>query len=160
MKKLLVVLVLSYSATLFSQSAAKDDVAIVQSLYGKSKTEMVDLFMALTESQKAAFQPIYDDYESARKALGREKFDLIYQYAENYGTFTDEKADQIASQVLKNNLDLEKLYSKTYKKAKKVIGAKNAAKFLQLEIYFQTMVRSEVQDAIPFIDELEKSVEK
>jgi hypothetical protein len=51
---------------------------------------------------------------------------------------------------------MEKLLAKTYKKAKKAIGVTNAAKFIQLEIYFQTSIRMEIQDNIPFIGEIEK----
>jgi hypothetical protein len=52
------------------------------------------------------------------------------------------------------------LLSKTFSKAKKVIGGKNAAKFVQLEQYLQTIIRSHIQDNIPFIDELDKTKAK
>ena len=32
-----------------------------------------------------------------------------------------------------------------------------AAKFMKLEMYLQATVRSEIQDAIPFVGELERS---
>lgn len=157
MKKLLVLLVLTVSANVFAQSSEKDDVAMIQSAYGKTKTELVNEYMALSAADKAAFQPIYDSYESERKALGRKKFDIIKDYADSYSTLTDAKADQLINAVMDNNMQMEKLYDKTYKKAKKAIGALNAAKFIQLEVYFQTSVRGEIQDSIPFIGELEKS---
>jgi hypothetical protein len=40
---------------------------------------------------------------------------------------------------------------------KKVLGGLEAAKFMQVENYLQTSIRSEVQEAIPFIGELDKS---
>jgi hypothetical protein len=56
---------------------------------------------------------------------------------------------------LKNNTGYDKLYSTYYDKVKKAIGAMNAAKFIQLEIYLQTEIRSAIQKSIPFVDELE-----
>jgi hypothetical protein len=40
---------------------------------------------------------------------------------------------------------------------KKQVGALEAAKFIQVESYFQTAIRSEVQDAIPLIGEIDRT---
>jgi len=113
--------------------------------------------MNLSDTQSVAFTKIYDSYETERKALGQTKFQLINDYAANYATLTDEKADELAKGTLKNNLSYEKLYSKTYNHAKKAVGAINAAKFIQLEVYLQTIIRAETLESIPFIGELDKS---
>lgn len=154
MKKLFLSLAIIISVSSFAQSA--DDVALVQSLYGKSKGDIIRDYLNLPEPQAAAFQAVYDNYEAERKALGQKKMQIISDYATNYDNITDEKADELAKNNLKNNVDFEKLLSKAYDKAKKAIGSINAAKFIQLEQYFQTTVRSSVQDEIPFIGELDK----
>ncbi|MBP1222528.1 hypothetical protein [Flavobacterium sp. 1355] len=154
MKKLFLSLAIIISVSSFAQSA--DDVALVQSLYGKSKGDIIRDYLNLPEPQAAAFQAVYDNYEAERKALGQKKMQIISDYATNYDNITDEKADELAKNNLKNNVDFEKLLSKAYGKAKKAIGSINAAKFIQLEQYFQTTVRSSVQDEIPFIGELDK----
>jgi hypothetical protein len=156
MKKVLVVFLLAMSANVFAQSSVKDDVALVQSLYGKSKTDLINQVMALTGAEKAAFQPVYDNYETERKVLGRKKIEIISNYVDNYGTLTAEQADALTKANLKSNLDFEKLLTKTYDKAKKAIGAINAAKFIQLEIFFQTSVRMEIQDNLPFLGEIKR----
>lgn len=155
MKKLLILLILTFSASLNAQSSAKDEVAIIQSLYGKSKTDLVNQYLALTPAQTTAFQGVYDSYEAERKVLGQKKIQIVDDYATNYATLTDEKTDQLSKENMKNNLDMEKLYAKTYEKVKKAIGIKNAAKFIELEIYLQTTIRLEIQESIPFIDELD-----
>ncbi|KIQ14413.1 hypothetical protein RT99_21345 [Flavobacterium sp. MEB061] len=155
MKKLFLLSALLISTILFAQST--DDVILVQSLYGKSKGDIIKDYLNLAEPQATAFQAVYDNYEAERKALGQKKIQLINDYAINYDKITDEKADELAKNNLKNNVDFEKLLSKAYGKAKKAIGPINAAKFIQLEQYFQTTIRSAVQDEIPFIGELEKT---
>jgi hypothetical protein len=154
MKKLFLFLAIIASTSIFAQST--DDVILVQSLYGKSKGDIIKDYLNLSEPQATAFQAVYDNYEAERKALGQKKMQIINDYAINYDKITDEKADELAKTNLKNNVDFEKLLSKAYGKAKKAIGSINAAKFIQLEQYFQTTVRSTVQDEIPFIGELEK----
>jgi len=158
MKKLSLILVMAIASfSSYAQSSYKEDVELVQSIYGKSKSDLVKQYMNLSDTQNAAFTKVYDNYESERKALGQTKLQLINYYAENYATLTEEKADELAKGTLKNNQDYEKLYSKTYGQAKKAIGAINAAKFIQLEVYLQTVIRNEIQDTIPFIGELDKT---
>lgn len=155
MKKVFLLLAVAFSSVTFAQSTMKDDVDVVQSVYGKSKSELVGQYMALTGTQATNFTKIYDAYEVERKKLGQEKIQLINQYATDYAGITDEKADIIAKGVLKNNVAYDKLYSSYYEKVKKAIGAVNATKFIQLEIYLQTEIRSSLQNAIPFVGELD-----
>lgn len=156
MKKIILLLVFT-ATNLFAQSSLKDEVALLQDLYGKSKTDLVRQYINLSEPQATAFQKIYDQYEVDRKALGQKKIQLLNDYATNYATLDDAKAAELTEANLKNNEDLDKLLLKTYGKAKKAIGGRNAAKFVQIEQYLQVAVRSEIQDAIPFIDEIDKS---
>lgn len=155
MKKIFLVLVFAFTTGAFAQS--KEDVEIIQALYGKSKSDLVKQYLSLNDAQTAAFQPVYDKYETERKALGQKKIQIINDYATNYATLDDVKAAELTEANLKNNLDLEKLLSSTFGKVKKAIGGLNAAKFVQLEQYLQVTIRGEIQDSIPFIDELDKS---
>ncbi len=157
MKKLLVIALLMVSSFSFAQTGVKEDIAVIQSLYGKSKQELVTAYMNLKEPQASEFAKVYDAYEADRKALGEKRMMLIADYAKNYETLSDEKADEIAKSTLKNNMEYEKLYMKYYGKAKTAIGAINAAKFIQLENALHTAIRSETQDQIPFIGEIDRS---
>jgi hypothetical protein len=157
MKKLFILLIIAVSMSSNAQSSSKDELAIIQSTYGKSKTDLINQYMALSPAQTTAFQPIYDAYETERKVLGQKKIQIIDDYATKYATLSDADADQLTKANLKNNLDQEKLFDKTYEKAKKAIGATNAAKFIQLESYLQTTIKGEIQDSLPFIGELDKT---
>ncbi|MFD1602521.1 hypothetical protein ACFSJW_19720 [Flavobacterium artemisiae] len=158
MKKLSLILIMAAATfSSYAQSSFKEDVEVVQSLYGKSKSELVKQYMNLSDAQATAFAKVYDNYETERKALGQSKFQLINDYASSYETLTDAKADELVKGTLKNHIAYEKLYTKTYNQAKKAIGAINAAKFIQLEVYLQTIIRSEILEAIPFIGELDKT---
>lgn len=155
MKKVFLLFAVTFSAVAFAQSTLKDDIDVVQSVYGKSKAELISQYMALTGAQATDFAKIYEAYEVDRKKLGQEKIQLINQYATDYAALTDDKANVIAKGVLKNNAGYDKLYAAYYEKVKKAIGALNASKFIQLEIYLQTEIRSSLQNAIPFIGELD-----
>ncbi|AOW09843.1 hypothetical protein [Flavobacterium gilvum] len=155
MKKIFLLFAVAITSVTFAQSDLKDDIDVVQSVYGKSKSELVNQYMGLSGSQAAEFKTIYAAYESERKKLGEEKVHLINLYATDYAALTDEKADVIVKGIMKNNAAYDKLYSSYYGRLKKAIGGINAAKFIQLEIYLQTEIRSTLQNAIPFVGELE-----
>jgi len=157
MKKLSIIIVMIVCVSSYAQSKFKEDVEVVQSIYGKNKSELIKEYMNLSDEQWVSFTKVYESYETERKALGKAKLELINNYAANYNTLTDAKADELAKNTLKNNLAYEKLYSKTYNQVKKAIEAINAAKFIQLEVYLQTIVRSKIYDSIPFIGELDKT---
>lgn len=157
MKRLFFILILAVSANVLAQGTSKEDIDIIQSIYGKSKLDLVKGYMTFSDSEMDAFMKVYDKYEADRKALGRKKIQLIDDYAQNYASLTDEKADELSKEILKNNLDYQKLFSDYYKKFKKAIGPMKSAQFLQLEIYLQTTIQAELQDAVPFIGEIDRS---
>ena len=53
-----------------------------------------------------------------------------------------------------NNISQDELNSDYYQRIKKAVGAVNAAKYMQLEIYLQTMWKAVVQSNIPLIGQL------
>ncbi|MFC0778841.1 hypothetical protein [Flavobacterium sp. HJSW_4] len=156
MKKILFILSLAFGLNATAQNSM-DEINMIQDLYGKSKTDVVHEYLGLTEAQEAAFQPIYDKYEAERKALSQQKIRILEDYANNYATLSDSKATELTSANLKYNQDSDKLLAKTHSKLTKAIGGINAAKFVQLELYLQVTIRAEIQDAIPFIGELDKT---
>lgn len=156
MKKILFILSLAFVLNATAQNSM-DEINMIQDLYGKSKTDVIHEYLGLTEAQETAFKPIYDKYEIERKALSQQKMRIIEDYANNYDTLSDAKATELTSANLKYNQDSEKLLAKTHSKLAKAIGGINAAKFVQLELYLQVTIRAEIQDAIPFIGELDKT---
>lgn len=140
-----------------SAQSSTDEIKLIQDLYGKSKSDVVKEYLGLSETQYAAFQPIYDSYESQRKSLSQQKIKILEDYAQNYSTLSDAKATELTNANLKYNQDSEKLLAKTHSKLAKAIGGINAAKFVQLELYLQVTIRSEIQNAIPFIGELDQA---
>lgn len=147
-------LVVSFGS--FAQSN-KEDIDLVQSAYGKNKKELIQVYMTVPESQKAAFWTEYDKYENDRKAIGRERIALIEEYANNYATLDDKKAAELMSRKLSMLDSYNKLQKKYFGSMSKLIGGMQASKFFQLEDYLENNIRLMLQDNIPFIDEIDKT---
>ncbi len=134
----------------------KEEVSIIQNLYGMEKKEVIRQVMDLTDIQASGFWPIYDEYETERKKLGADRIAIINDYINSYTTLTDAKADELINRVFKNDAALDKLQKTYYGKIKKVLSPLKAAQFTQVESYLQTAIRSAVSEELPFIGEFKK----
>jgi hypothetical protein len=157
MKKLnLMTMALLLSASLFAQSN-KEDIDIIQSIFGKEKKELVQQYMTLPEAQTAKFWTLYDEYETSRKKLGQERIKLIEAYATNYETLDNKKATDLVTKKLAWADRYTKFQQQYFTKFSAVIGGLQAAKFIQLEDYIENCIRLMIQEEIPFVGELDKT---
>ena len=154
MKHLFLIAGLFVSTISFAQTN-KEEVDLVQSLWGMEKKEIVSQFVKLDGPSKDAFWKLYDEYEMERKALGRERIGLLEKYANNYATLTDDMTDEIMGDMISLGAKTDKLAASYYGKIKKAAGVKAAAQFLQLESYINSSIRAAILEEIPFIGELE-----
>lgn len=156
MKKTVLILMFCWYGHAFGQ-AANEDLAVIQTVFGKEKKAVVEQFMQPDNSQANAFWQLYGAYESNRRELSRERLVILNDYAKAYDQLDDKTALSLANRTISNDMAYDKFHKRYLKKFTKVIGGKNAVKFFQLEAYFQNAIRSFILDEIPFIDELDKS---
>lgn len=157
MKKLIAIFVLMIvSASFVNAQMSQDDVSMIQSMYGMNKRDLVKKYMQLTPKQDSVFWPIYDAYENERKSIGEQRIRGIEDYAKNYATLTDAKADELVKKSFELEASMTKLQQKYYEKLKKPISPLKAAQFIQLENFLNNAVRAKIQSEIPFIGEIER----
>ncbi|WP_443939312.1 hypothetical protein [Pedobacter sp. MW01-1-1] len=152
--KMLFTLLIVGACSLGLKAQDKDEVQVVQGLFGMEKRAIIYQVLKFTDADKAKFDPIYTQYSDEYKALGAERIQIIKEYADNYASLTNEKVDPLMQSLLKNNVAIDKLQQKYYGKLKSAISPTQAAKVMQLELYMQTAIRSELQSEIPIIGEL------
>ena len=135
----------------------KEDVDMIQAMYGKQKKEIASTFIIVGDAKKEAFWKLYDAYETERKALGQQRIKLLEKYANTYDTLGDKSTDAIIKQTMTLQKSTDGLIAKYYDKLMKGVGVKPAAQFYQLESYLLSETRAFIMSNIPFIGELEKS---
>ena len=155
MKKILLTTVMvALSCFAFCQSN-KEEVDLVQSVFGMEKKAMAAEFIKLEGAQKDAFWLAYDEYEGKRKALGKKRIDLLNKYASSYASLDEASTDQIIKEVIRLQGETDKLIVTYYNKIKKGSGVKAAAQFYQFENYILSKIRAEIMEEIPLIGEFE-----
>jgi hypothetical protein len=153
MKTKLFALMILFALPLFSNAQQiNDEIKLIQSAFGMEKRALLEQYMELPAD--SGFWPIYETYETERRALMKERILIINEYLEKLPTLTEADADKIALKAMKNTASLSGVASKHYKKVKGAIGAINAAKFVQFENYIQSTVLLAISESLPFIGEL------
>ena len=155
MKKL-ILFALILSAGFVNAQSNKEDVDIIQSVFGKEKKALVASFVKVDAAKSDAFWKLYDEYETSRKQLGKQRIALLEKYANNYATLDDATTDQIMKETQSLQVKTDKLIVQYYDKIKKAAGAKTAGQFYQLEAYLLTMIRATILESIPFLGELDE----
>lgn len=152
MKKLLTIFILSVMFFGASAQSNKEDVDFLQSLLGKEKKTIVDAYMRLTPEKAPAFWTVYDQFETDRKSLGRDRIRLLDDYVNSLDNLTNDKAASLMKKAIGNEAAMTKLYRKYLPKFTKATSAIEAAKFMQLEFYIQSLIRTKLQEEVPLID--------
>ena len=107
--------------------------------------------LTFTEEEGAEFWPLQRDYQFELTKLNDLKLALIEQYAATYENMTDKQASDLA----KKSFDLEEkktdLKRQYFKKFAKVIPAKKAARFFQIDNQLNMALDLQVAAALPLI---------
>ncbi len=109
MKKITLLLAAFFTVALVNAQSTKEEVDLMQASFGMEKKAMVAEFVQVDPAQKDAFWKLYDEYETARKALGQERIQLLSDYTAKYDKFTNESADAWTKNVMELGKETDKL---------------------------------------------------
>ncbi len=150
MKKTLVSIALILIS--FSLTQAQELIDLLKRDLNKEKRTLVAEAMNIKEENKTAFWELYGQYETDMNKLVDMRVSNIEKFADNYGKLTDDVANQVAStyfNIKTNRLKTNKLY---YKKMKKVIGAIQAARFIQIMEQVQLLIDVQIATEVPLVE--------
>jgi hypothetical protein len=121
------------------------------------KTAILTELMQLSDEQAEKFWPIYRDYDYELQTLNDRKLAGIQEYAKNYQSMTDQKADELANLAL--DLEYQRNYIKGYyyEKIRDQLGGIIAARFLQIENQMLMVLDLQISSSLPIV---ENSVDK
>ena len=127
------------------------DVLLLRRDLRADKKQLIALNLKLTEIEATKFWPVYDQYAADMAKHNDEFYTLIKNYAANQKTLTD--AD--AASMLKRWADIQVELSKTRQKyipiVEKVISAKKAALFFQIDRRLYALMDLQTASKLPLI---------
>jgi formyltetrahydrofolate synthetase len=148
-------LVLAMGTSALAQSF-KDELDVIQTVWGKNKKQLTQEFMELTQEESAKFAPIYDEYLEARKKVAQVRGEAVKAFATANAELDDATAQKMVSTLMKNNNNLASLQSKTFKKLSKALSPAKAAQWWQLESYIDAEIRAAILGELPLLQPVKK----
>lgn len=165
MKSRLLLLALSFAAlTLPAQETHVKDPSESQELNTEAyirllrtdldtcKEQIVKETMQLDDKQAKIFWPIYKEYTAELDKLGDKELEIIQEYATNFVSMTNEKADELAQRVMALDDQKIALRRKYYGLMKQSLPGILVARFFQVENQIQLLADLKMASNLPIIE--------
>ena len=117
----------------------------------KEKQSTVDDAMGLDASQKAQFWTVYADYQVALDKIWDQRIENMKKYAGAFKNMTDQVADQLAVKMMELEAQRTALRNKYYGIYKQKMGARIAARFLQVEVSLASLIDVQLAAEVPLL---------
>jgi hypothetical protein len=144
----------------YAQAASKDDLTVTDQdikLLRKDlrseKKQLIATHLKLTDAEAAKFWPLYDQYSAEMAKLGDQKYALIKEYAQNFGSLTDEQAQSLTKPSLGLDEAIAQLRIKFVPIINSVLLGTKTATFFQLDRRITGLIDLQVASQIPLVQE-------
>jgi lysophospholipase L1-like esterase len=148
MKKLILTIALFSVANVFAQNV-DDFIQLLKSDVQSQKIAIITQVMNFTDEQSEVFWPIYNEFSNELLKLSDKRISNIKDFAANYDSLTDKKADQLINNAFSFQSDRLSLNKKYYSKFAKALTPTVAAKYMQLEYEIQLIIDLSVNSNLP-----------
>lgn len=139
------------------QSAAKEQSGIDQNIellrkdMRSARKQLVAANLRLTDDQATRFWPVYDEYTAELTKISDQKTALIKEYADQWGSITDEQASNLITRALAVDQQIAQLRVKYMPIFSKAVPGKVVATFFQLDRRVQALIDIQLASQIPLV---------
>ena len=134
-----------------SQSGIDQDIQLLRQDIRSKKKQLVAANLKLTDTEATTFWPVYDQYTAELVKINDEKYALIKDYVDTWGTMSDDQALSLTKRALaveRNVADLRIRYVPLFSK---VITGKKVATFFQIERRIQAVIDLQLSSQLPLV---------
>ena len=165
-KKTIAVLVLasawglSVSAAHSQEASSKDsatgtdrDVQLLRQDLRSNKKQLIAANLTLTDKEATNFWPVYDQYAAEMTKVGDQKYALIKEYAQNFGSVTDAQAQSLLDRSLAVDEAIAQLRIKYVPIISKVLPGTKTATFFQIDRRLTGLIDLQLSSQIPLVQQ-------
>ena len=149
----IVIMLCGLPALSLAQDKSTNKLEITDEELKADKKLIVAKYMELTESEAKKFWPVYEEYQKDLQKLNERLQSLLQSYATEYqsNSLTDDKAKKLLDEWIALDKD-EVSHRKTYAaKVLKVLPAKKAARYVQIENEFRLLLKYHLAATVPLV---------
>jgi hypothetical protein len=134
-----------------SQDDADKDIDLLRKDIRYQKRHIIETSVPLTDAEAQKFWPVFDQYTAELVRINNDKYALIKDYAQSYDTMTDAQAQDWATRVLKLDTEVAALRQRYWPNFCKVLPAKKAALYEQVERRTQMVIDVQLAAQFPLV---------
>jgi hypothetical protein len=134
-----------------SQDNPDQDIDMLRKDIRFQKRHIIETNVPLTDAEAKAFWPVFDQYTAELVHINNDKYALIKDYAQSYDTMTDAQAQDWAGRMLRLDAEVAALRQKYWPNFLKVLPAKKAALYEQVERRTQMVIDVQLAAQFPLI---------
>jgi Spy/CpxP family protein refolding chaperone len=127
------------------------DIDLMRKDIRSQKKQLIAQNLKLTDAEATKFWPIYDQYTAELVKINNKKYATIQQYADGYGTLTDEQATTLMRQWMDVDIAAAQLRAKYPPIVSQAIGGKKGATFAQLDRRVSLMIELQLASQVPLV---------
>jgi hypothetical protein len=134
-----------------SHVVTDQDIQLLRKDIQSGKKQLIAANLKLTDTEATKFWPVYDQYTAELVKVNDQKTALIKEYAQNWGTMTDEQASSLSKRALAVDEQVAQLRIKYLPTFSKAVSGKTVATFFQLDRRIQLMIDLQIASQIPLV---------
>lgn len=135
---------------------SNQDIDLLRKDLRSRRKELIAANLKLTDAEAAKFWPVYDQYVAELIPINDRKFGLIQEYADNWGTLTNEQSLFFIRQWLDFDIEIAQLRQKYVPAVTKVLDGKKTATFFQLDRRITMMMELQASSQMPLVQEQDR----
>jgi hypothetical protein len=136
-----------------SQTVSEQDIKLLRQDIRSQKKQLIAANLKLTDAEATKFWPVYDQYAAEMTKIGDQKYALIKEYAQNFGSLTNEQAQSLTSRALALDEAIAQLRIKYVPIINKVLPGTKTATFFQMDRRIAGMIDLQLASQIPLVQE-------
>jgi len=127
------------------------DIQLLRKDIRSQKKQLIAENLNLTPTEATKFWPVYEQYQTEYTKIGDAKVALIKEYAQNWGTITDDQALNYLNRSQDINESVIKLRQKYLPIVNQVLPGKKTATFFQLDRRIEMLFDVQLASQIPLV---------
>jgi hypothetical protein len=143
----------SSQATTKAKPGIDQDIQLLRKDIRSRKKQLIAANLRLTAEQATKFWPVYDQYTGELSKISDQKTSLIKEYADQWGTMSDEQASSLITRSLAVDEQIAQLRIKYVPLFSKAVSGQAVATFFQLDRRFQELLDIQLASQIPLVQD-------
>ena len=138
-------------STAAPQSGVDRDIQMLRQDIRSKKKQTIAANLKLTDADATKFWPVYDQYTDELVKINNEKYAVLKEYADGWGTLKDDQALSLTNRALAVDEKVAQLRIKYVPIFSKVVAGTKVATFFQIERRVQALIDLQLSAQLPLV---------